>query len=47
MATSYPSYNQMVLSHWETFIGIVQMNNNVIYIDGHSLDLASVVAIAR
>ncbi|MCJ1265171.1 hypothetical protein MMC22_005046 [Lobaria immixta] len=41
------SYNHTVLAHWESFISKVEGTKSHILIDGRSVDLASVIAVAR
>ena len=46
MAATHP-YNHTVLSHWESFIGKFEAERSLVQIDGQSLDLAAVIAVAR
>lgn len=47
MAALYDSYNQTVLLHWQSFVKKVQIGSTDIKINGSSLDLASVIVVAR
>lgn len=47
MAAVYDSYNQTVLLHWQSFVRKVQIGSTDIKINGSSLDLASVIVVAR
>jgi hypothetical protein len=41
------SYNHTQLTHWESFTRKIQTKNKDVCINGRSLDLASVIAVAR
>lgn len=41
------SFNHLFLRHWDTLLEKTQTNAGPIYVDGHNLDLASVLVVAR
>ena len=42
-------HSQLVLSRWEKLFGLIsnECGGNVVFVDGESLDIASVIAVAR
>lgn len=47
MAQTPSSYSSTILAHWDTFLEQVGGRGEPVAIDGHGLDIASVVAISR
>jgi hypothetical protein len=42
------SYHRLLLSHWDSFIGHAKgAKVRTVGVDGHNLDLAAVIAVAR
>ena len=41
------SHSQVIVSHWENYVSKLHHLDDEIALDGHSLDLATLVAVAR